>query len=152
MLFLPMKKIRCTFYILLIMMSGASCNKRVCPDYLQNPDCNIESRSRFYGIYKGISLLDTKSPVTTQWGAGPGGDISEIIISANMTLLLDPKDTRVFRFKEGSFMDGNQYIRNDGYDGRFTDDSLYFDFWTAEGVTVTPGEKRNHYIFAGKKK
>jgi hypothetical protein len=147
-----MNNLRGIFGMLLLLTCFTSCNKRVCPDFLQNPDCNVESRSRFYGVYKGTSLMDSNAPATTQWAVGPGGDLGEILIAAHMNLKLDPRDPRVFNFTNDSYMDGNKYIRHNGYDGRFTDDSLYFDFWLAEGESEKPGEKRIHYVFTGKKK
>jgi hypothetical protein len=136
---------------LALVFSG--CKKTTCPDYWQHPDCSKQSRERFYGVYKGTSAFDNGNPSITQWSAFPGDEISQIKLADNIVLLLDVYDTRYFKMTENSRLDGHLYVRQDtSYCGHFTDDSLYVDFWVADGLTATPGEVRTHYVFAGKKK
>lgn len=138
----------------ILLIACAACNKQTtCPDYWQYPDCNVQSRARFYGMYKGLSYMDGSQPATTQWRASDAETLNpgEIAIAPNLFLMLDAKDTRVFTVKDGSMM-GGRFIRQEGYGGRFTDDSLYLDFRLYDSKTAVAGESGTHYTFAGKKK
>lgn len=147
-----MIKIRSIFGTLTLLIACAACTKQTCPDYWKYPDCNRESRERFYGLYQGISLMENEQTVITQWKAEPGELVSELRISPTVTLILDPKDTRYFKIKDSSRINNDLYIRHEGFGGRFTDDSLYLDFWVDHGIDQTPGEQKIHYTFAGMKK
>jgi hypothetical protein len=147
-----MNRTRNIFGVLILLTICAACTKQTCPDYWKYPDCKTESRERFYGLYRGISLMENEQPVMTQWKAEPTEIVSELRISPTVILILDPKDTRVFKVKDSSRMNNNLYIRHEGFGGRFTDDSLYLDFWVDQGIEQTPGEQRWHYTFAGMKK
>lgn len=148
-----MNRTRNIFSVLILLTVCAACTKQTCPDYWNYyPDCKTENRERFYGLYRGASLMENEQPIITQWKAEPGEIVSELLISPTVTLVLDPKDTRCFKVKDSSRIDNDLYIRHEGFGGRFTDDSLYLDFWVDKGIEQTPGEQRWHYTFAGMKK
>lgn len=146
-----MKKVLLHTALLSPILFSASCKKTTCPAYYKYPDCKVEVRSRFYGMYRGTCAINLQGPYMTQWEAKPGVEISEIAMANGLILILDARDPRSFTVKDRSRFN-EMYIRTEGSKGMFTDDSMTISFYMDEGAPVEPNEPLTHYTFKGKKK
>ncbi|WP_118975565.1 hypothetical protein [Taibaiella koreensis] len=144
-----MKSQHITGALLLLAVAFSACTKNTCPAYWQYPGCHSPERERFYGLYRGTSLLDDSQQTTTQWQMQAGPEIGQLSMAPDLVLQLDEKDPRVFTIKDRSLMGNNRYIRSKGSKGFFNGSEVTMEFWADEGSSVVPGEKLIHYTFTG---
>ncbi|WP_157977137.1 hypothetical protein [Taibaiella helva] len=144
-----MKRFPAIGFLLLLAVAAGSCTKTTCPPYWQYPDCHTPERARFFGLYRGTSLMDDKQESITQWQMQAGPEIGQLSMAPDLVLQLNAQDPRVFTIKDRSFMGNNRYIRSEGSSGFFNGDQVTIEFWTDEGASVVAGEKLTHYTFTG---
>ena len=146
-----MKKVLLQVALVSPILFHTSCRKATCPDYYKYPDCKVEVRTRFYGMYLGTCSINQTGPYMTQWEAKSGSEVSEIAIANGLIFVLNASDPRSFTVKDRSRFN-DMYIRSEGSKGMFTDDSMTVAFYMDKGQPAEPNEELTYYTFSGKKK